>query len=83
MAGYYCNVRHCGPQWVMKKASEYVKIPRRVLEEVLREASAIENRQKAEHLTDSASAYAYAMGQSSGCAINIKCQLEGYLKEGK
>ncbi len=64
---------------VMKKPSEYVRIPRRVVEEVLREAAEIENRKKADHLTDSGSAYAYAMGQSAGCAGRIKCILEGYL----
>lgn len=63
--------------------SEYIKIPRRILEEVIHEAQMISTADKAEGFTNSAEAYARALGRCNGGGKIILASIEHYLEVSK
>ena len=54
---------------------QYIKIPRRTLEELLKDARQIAAMDKSEH-PDSGAAYAHALGRCNGTAKGIVAALE-------
>ena len=58
--------------------SQYVKIPRYVMEQLMKELRTIANANKSTHLQDSGQAYAHALGTCNGTAKGIIAALETY-----
>lgn len=58
--------------------SQYVKIPRYEMEQLMKELCTIANADKSTHLQDSGSAYAHALGACNGIAKGLIAALEIY-----
>jgi hypothetical protein len=57
-----------------------IKLPRRVVEDILKELRLVADADKSDHLSNSGDAYAHALGRCNGIAKGCVATLEVYLK---